>query len=244
MTFDMVKLPVKRLASGLEGFKIVHLSDLHLHPFTELSFIEKAIGMVNDLNPDLVAITGDFVSQEAETIFELAPVVARLNPKYGIFSCLGNHEVRTGPDIVTAGLAEVGIPVFANQGRTITVGKAAIYIAGLDDAWLGRPDLRTTLADAPPEAPTILMVHEPDAADRVSLDGRVTLQLSGHSHGGQVRLPGLGALALPPMARKYDQGLYNVNDMWLYTTRGVGVTGLPIRLNCRPEITEITLIGA
>ena len=91
---------------------------------------------------------------------------------------------------------------------------------------------------------TILMSHEPDPADAYSLDGRVSLQLSGHSHGGQIRLPGKGALILPWLGEKYDQGLYQVNDMWLYTTRGVGVVVTPIRLNCPPEVTAITLVGA
>ena len=86
-------------------------------------------------------------------------------------------------------------------------------------------------------------MHEPDFADEYALDGRVSLQLSGHSHGGQVRLPGLGALVLPRYAQKYDQGLYRVRDMWLYTNRGIGLIGPPVRFCCRPEVTEITLVG-
>ena len=96
----------------------------------------------------------------------------------------------------------------------------------------------------PPSVPTILMAHEPDPADAYSLDGRVSLQLSDPSLGGQIRLPGKGALILPWLGEKYDQGLYRVNDLWLYTTRGVGVVGTPIRLNCPPEVTAITLVGA
>lgn len=116
-----------------------------------------------------------------------------------------------------------------------------IYLAGLDDIWSGRPDLQAALDQAPPNTPIILLAHEPDFADTASLDCRIVLQLSGHSHGGQVRLPGVGAPILPPLGRKYDQGLYKINDMWLYTTRGVGLGRIPIRINCSPEITEITL---
>ncbi len=116
-----------------------------------------------------------------------------------------------------------------------------IYLAGLDDLWSGQADLTAALAQAPANVPTILLVHEPDFADTVAKDGRVSLQLSGHSHGGQVRLPGIGAPILPYLGRKYDQGLYNVNNMWLYTNRGIGLGRIPLRINCPPEITEFTL---
>jgi hypothetical protein len=138
-----------------------------------------------------------------------------------------------------------------NNGRTIVVGQATIYLAGLDDGWSGRPDLNAALEQGSPGALTILLAHEPDLAEEVALDGRVSLQLSGHSHGGQVRLPGIGAPVLPYLGIKYDQGLYRIpsqsradDGLWLYTNRGLGVIAPPIRVNCPPEITEITLISA
>ena len=115
-------------------------------------------------------------------------------------------------------------------------------MAGVDDGWSGQPDLSLALAKMPSEALTILLAHEPDLADRFSMDPRVSIQLSGHSHGGQVRLPLIGAPVLPYLGQKYDQGLYKVNDMWLYTTRGIGLI-TPVRINCPPEITEITLLA-
>ena len=119
---------------------------------------------------------------------------------------------------------------------------ASVEVLGLlDDAWSGEPDLADALADAPQGVPVVLMAHEPDFADEWSVDKRVSLQLSGHSHGGQVRLPGLGIPMLPQHARRYPAGLYRVNGMWLYTTRGVGMVGPPVRFNCRPEITLFTL---
>ena len=111
-------------------------------------------------------------------------------------------------------------------------------------AHLAAPDLSKALEKRPGNVPTLLLVHEPDFADAFSADGTVSLQLSGHTHGGQIRLPGIGALVLPRHGQKYDQGLYRVKDMWVYTTRGIGVIGPPVRLNCRPEITEITLVRA
>ncbi|MEE8392203.1 MAG: metallophosphoesterase, partial [Anaerolineae bacterium] len=105
------------------------------------------------------------------------------------------------------------------------------------------PDLKAALADLPDGVPVILLAHEPDLADTFSQDGRVSLQLSGHSHGGQIRLPRTGPVLLPYMARKYDQGLYRVNDMWLYTNRGIGVTNEAVRFNCPLEVSEITLVS-
>lgn len=240
---ESVQIPLKNLPSALEGFKIAQLSDLHLRPFTTLEFLQKAVDRTNQLQADLVVLTGDFVSREAEAIFELAPVLAGLNPKYGLYAALGNHDLWSNQAVVRAGLAEQGIPVLQNAGRSIGVGPAQLYLAGVDDVWSGQPDLNSALADAPPEVPVILLAHEPDLADRFVADGRVSLQLSGHTHGGQVRLPGIGALVLPRFGKKYDLGLYRVGDTWLYTNRGLGVVGPPIRFNCRPEITEITLVG-
>ena len=118
-----------------------------------------------------------------------------------------------------------------------------IFLAGLDDGWSGQPDLNLALQNLSPGIPTILLMHEPDFADIFSKDKRVSLQLSGHTHGGQVRIPGLGAIVLPDYGKKYEQGLYRVKDMWLYTNRGIGVIWPAVRFNCRPEITEITLVG-
>jgi predicted MPP superfamily phosphohydrolase len=114
----------------------------------------------------------------------------------------------------------------------------------LDDGWSGNPDLEATLDGAPSDVPVVLLCHEPDLADQYSLDGRVSLQLSGHTHGGQIRLPGVGALILPYLGRKYDLGLYKVNHMLLYTNRGIGVISEPVRYNCPPEITQFILQSA
>jgi predicted MPP superfamily phosphohydrolase len=140
-------------------------------------------------------------------------------------------------------LEKAGLPVLINEGVALGVGGATIYLAGLDDCWSGRPDLSKALEKLSPDTPAVLLSHEPDFADTFALDGRVSLQLSGHSHGGQIRLPGYGAFVLPKFAQKYDQGLFNVNGMWLYTNRGLGLGPVPHRVNCPPEVTEITLVS-
>jgi predicted MPP superfamily phosphohydrolase len=243
LAVEKVQIPLKKLKPALKGFKIVQLSDIHLHPFTQIDFVQKTVTTVNALQPDLTVVTGDYVLQSADSIFELAPVLASLDAKYGVFTILGNHDLWTDAKVVRAGLREGGLPVLRNEGLTLDIGGEAIYLAGVDDGWSGQPDLNAALVNRLSEIPTILLAHEPDLADTFSLDGRVSLQLSGHSHGGQVRFPSLGAPILPYLGRKYDQGLYEVNGMWLYTNRGIGVIGPPVRFNCRPEVTEMTLVG-
>ncbi len=244
LTVERVEVPLKNLKSGLEGFKIVQLSDIHLHPYTQLEFVQQAVARVNTLQPDLVVLTGDYVLESADSIFELAPTLAGLNAKYGIFTIFGNHDLWTNETVVRRGLQQAGLPLLVNEGLALGVGKEILYLAGLDDGWSGQLDLEAALAQWPSAAPTILLAHEPDLADIFALDGRISLQLSGHSHGGQVRLPGIGAPILPHLGRKYDQGLYRVGDMWVYTNRGLGLGPIPTRFNCPPEITEITLRGA
>jgi hypothetical protein len=243
LAVEQVPVPLKNLNSALEGLKIVQLSDLHLHPYTQIEFIQKAVQTANLLQPDLVVLTGDYVLASAESIFELAPALATLNARYGVFTILGNHDLWTNAGVVRTGLEASGLPVLHNEGVTLDIGGAQLYLAGVDDGWSGRPDLNAALDNRPTDVPTILLAHEPDLANTFSLDGRVSLQLSGHSHGGQVRIPGLGAPILPYLGQKYDQGLQRANDMWVYTNRGIGVIGPPVRFNCRPEVTEITLVG-
>ena len=241
LSVERVSLTLSNLPTAATGLKIVQMSDFHLHPYTQIDTIREAIAVVNDLRPDLVVLTGDFVLSRADAIFELAPVLAQVNPTHGIYACLGNHDLWTREQVVQQGLKAAGIEVLRNRG--VPIGGAAdwLYLAGLDDGWSGKPDLAQALSARRGDRPVILLAHEPDQADRIARDGRVALQLSGHSHGGQVRVPGIGALQLPYLGQKYDMGLYHIGDMRLYTNRGPGVIGPPVRFNCRPEITEITL---
>jgi len=241
---DHIQIPLSDLNPALEGFTIAVLADFHLYPYTQLELIRKAVAMTNALKPNLTVLLGDYVWRDVEAIFDLAPVLAGLNARQGVFAIMGNHDHWTNIEVITLGLNQAGLPTLVNEGVPISAGKGMFYLAGLDDGWSGKPDLQAAMQNLPPETPTILLLHEPDLADRYSLDNRIALQLSGHSHGGQIRFPKVGALILPYLAWKYDFGLYKVNDMWLYTNRGLGVTNEPVRFNCPPEITEITLVRA
>ncbi len=249
-----VQIPLRRLPSALDGFKIVYLSDFHLYPHTRIEFIQEAVDLANSLKPDLVALGGDFItasrsspSRRGEEIDELAPVLAQLNARFGVFAVLGNHDHWKGDlnghpanNVIRQGLERSGIPVLVNSGMALGIGRESLYLAGVDDGWVRLNDLPKALEKHPGGVPTIVLMHAPDFADEFQKDERIDLQLSGHSHGGQVRFPLIGSPFCPPYGEKYDMGLYQVGQMWLYTSVGLGLTA-PIRFHCRPEVTEITL---
>jgi predicted MPP superfamily phosphohydrolase len=216
--------------------------DIHLYPLTQLETVQRAVDLANSLSPGVTVLTGDYVWRSAEAIFDLAPALAKLNARHGVFATLGNHDYWTDIGAIKTGIQEAGLPLLVNQGIPISEGGEVLYLAGLDDGWSGTPDLDRTLADAPPGAPVVFLCHEPDLADSYSLDGRIGLQLSGHTHAGQIRVLGMGAVVHPYLGEKYEMGLYNVNGMWLYTNRGIGCISEPFRINCPPEVTEFTLV--
>jgi predicted MPP superfamily phosphohydrolase len=244
VSIERPKVKMRGLPAALEGLKIVALSDFHLHPFTKLPHVQKAIELANAQKPDLVVFLGDYVDATVDAIDELAPALAKLNARLGVFGVLGNHDHWKGALKVQSTLSRHGITVLRNTGLAISAGGSELFLAGTDSVWAGRPNLSAALANHRGKTPVILLAHEPDYADIATEDGRIGLQLSGHSHGGQVRVPFFGALQLPSYGRKYDQGLYQVKAMALYTNRGIGMVDIPVRINCPPEVTVLTLCGS
>jgi predicted MPP superfamily phosphohydrolase len=159
---------------------------------------------------------------------------------------LGNHDVwRSKRVAVRNGFVQAGIPMLENDHVVLARAGQTLVVAGLDDGWGGRPSLRQAL-DAAPDAPVILLLHEPDLVTRYQHEPRIVVQLSGHSHGGQVRIPGHGAIYLPRYAQQFDAGIYRVGNTWLNTNVGLGMTSYgittpPVRFNCPPEISVLTL---
>lgn len=244
LSIEHITIPIPNLQPALEGFKIVQMSDIHLYPFTKLELVQRAVQVSNSLKPDITVLTGDYVWRNLSAIDDLTPALAELDAKYGVFATMGNHDYWLNVEVIKDSFKSVGLPVLENQGVTFNVGGAPLHLAGLDDGWSGNPDLEAAMQGVPEGAPVVLLMHEPDLADIYSQDPRISLQLSGHTHGGQIRIPGIGALVHPHLGKKYDFGLYNVNGMWLYTNRGIGCISEPIRLNCPPEISEFTLARA
>lgn len=243
-------IAIRNLPDAFVGFRLVQVSDIHLVEWTEPWFLQRTVDQVNAMNPDLVTLTGDFISRGPRSLtvtYKAMPVCAEILStircpwKYGV---LGNHDAMAAPRLVTEMLRDRGIPVLINKFVPIERGSKRLWLCGIDDAAAGVPYL-TDAVPARPDAPVILMAHEPDFADHVRKHPRfplVDLMLSGHSHGGQIRLPWVGPLVLPPLGQKYVAGHYQVQHMQLYVNRGLGTVGIPMRLNCAPEITELTLV--
>jgi predicted MPP superfamily phosphohydrolase len=241
--------------------RIVQLSDIHMDDYTEPFFLRHVIDRVNSIKPDVVFLTGDFVTAKLGwqndpkiawrefargAAWQCAGLLKRLECK-ALYAVLGNHDCGVGAKEVSAALAANGVTVLRNANVPIERAGARIWLAGLDDPLEGHadPDLAIppSISNVPNE-PIILLCHAPDYADRLlthPASQAVGLMLSGHSHGGQIRLPFLGALVLPPMGRKYIQGWFRLGDLQLYVNRGIGTVGVPFRFDCPPEITVLTL---
>ena len=254
-----IEVPLTRLAESWDGFRIAQLSDLHYDDHFSVVPLRKAIAIVNGLQPDLIVLTGDFVTSPlrdprrrntrrgaraaAKAIEPCADLLAQLRAQSGVLAILGNHDVSADAPHVTAVLQSHAIPVLMNRSIPLEREGNRLWLSGVDDVLEGKPNLDPTLSGIPPDEPVVLLAHEPDWADYV-VKRPVDLQISGHSHGGQIRLPLIGAPYLPVLGRKYPWGLRRIGPLTLYTNCGIGTIRIPMRLNCPPEVTLFTLRSA
>jgi len=237
-----ISLAIRGLDPVFEGYRLVHISDIHLGQWITAERLEGVVDLVNQQDPDLVAITGDFVSYVLDDhIEELASSLARLSPKDATVAVLGNHDHWVGADDIRLLIKSSNVMELGNSVFTVTRGQAMLHIAGLDDIMVNRHRLDLVLGKLPPSGPAILLVHEPDFAEVSARTGRFSLQLSGHSHGGQIVIPKLGTPVRSKHFWKYPLGRYQVGDMVQYTNRGLGTNLFWSRINCPPEITVFTL---
>jgi predicted MPP superfamily phosphohydrolase len=242
--FEIANLP-----DPFIGFRIVQISDIHLEELTEPWLLQNAVDQANALHPDLVLLTGDFVSHGPKP-FPFAWKAAGLCAEIlsGLkapqrYAILGNHDSTVGRPQVMAPLTAHGTPFLLDSYVAIEHGDSRIWLSGLTDASSGTSDPSTGVPPDP-RAPVILMVHEPDYVEDLMKHPQfasVDLMLSGHTHGGQIRLPFIKPFALPPLGQKYVEGRFRFGHLQLYVNRGVGTVDVPFRFNCPPEITNITL---
>lgn len=247
-----LEVHLKRLPAAFDGLRIAQLSDFHYDENFSATAIRAAVKVVNQLNPDLVTLTGDFVTspfaasrlhrsrkRAARAASPCAELLSDLRAKNGVMAVLGNHDWNTDPGQIAEILTAHQIKVLRNSSIPLEREGKRLWLSGAD-SYPDNGSLALCLSGIPQNEPVVLLVHQPDVADMVS-KLPVDLQLSGHSHGGQVRIPIIGAPYLPPMGRKYPWGLRRVGALTLYTNIGIGTLGLPIRLNCPPEVTMLTL---
>jgi uncharacterized protein len=237
-----------RWPERLNGFTVAQLSDFHYDPYFSSHPLHSAISIVNHLHPDLIVLTGDFVTapflgDDRKAAFEAEPcaqLLRQMNAPHGLWAVLGNHDEATDHRHVTQALKAQNIQVLANQSQAIEHDGARFWLAGVNDVLSKTADIPKTLRSVPADDAVILLAHEPDFADHAA-EFPIDLQLSGHSHGGQIRIPLLPPLYLPALGKKYVLGSYRIGPLTLYTNAGLGTIGVPARLNCPPEITLLML---
>lgn len=243
LLIERVEIPVPGLPPAMDGFRIAQLSDLHLEPFTTAEDILHSVEVCNSLQADMVALTGDFVTHTARPAPQIAELLSQLKAPHGVYASLGNHDFASGAPEVIRALTERNIPVLRNEIRRIRTDHGTLVLGGFDSRYVSKPDVRKTLQDWKQNQPLVIMMHEPDAADTIAAAGVKALQISGHTHGGQLVFRGKEPMSLrrARYGKKYLAGHYQVGSLQMYVNRGIGCVGLPLRIDCPPEVTELTL---
>ncbi|MFS0727968.1 metallophosphoesterase [Paenibacillus sp. 1P07SE] len=239
---DSLTLPLPDLPASFDGFRIMHFSDIHLGFHYDVSDLERLVDTILTHEIDLLCFTGDLLEDGLELLEASIPVLSRLQAPFGKVAVLGNHDYWQRPDLVTDALGRAGFQVLHNAAHRIEGEDGAISLIGLEDVMHADPDPAAALAGTQDGDYIIMLVHEPDYADSYGDNLGVRLQLSGHSHGGQIRLPWFGHLITPPLGGRYVDRLNYRGRLPVYTNRGVGTTGVPFRMFCRPELSLIQLV--
>jgi uncharacterized protein len=252
-TFSIPNLP-----PAFEGKTITFLSDVHAGPFMDVDEMRRVVKLANGLKSDAIVMPGDFVTSHPDEIIPFAEAMSELKAPLGVFACTGNHDYYAGVDIVSKGIEGTGINLLRNENARMTIDGQSLHIIGIDDTDAvdikqyveGKPaeHIEAAFRGIPNDAATILLCHKPYMFEQFSKTN-IGLMLSGHTHGGQIVLGRFGktVLAFSSFASEYVEGLYTADDRksktQMYVSRGIGVVGVPIRINCPPEITQITLTG-
>jgi uncharacterized protein len=244
------------LSPAFDGFRIAQLSDIHLDEYSEPFLLLDAIHHINSMNPDAVFITGDFVTYgilpsryAVVSAWQCADLLRQLECPHR-YAVVGNHDVLLSRAAVIESLVANGITVLDNAHLPIERAGARFWLAGVDDPVEGSPIPELAIPESirnVPHEPIVLLCHAPDYVDDLlpTPAGRaLSLMLSGHTHGGQIRIPLVGAVNLPPLGRKYIEGWFRFGNLQLYVNRGLGTVGVPVRFNCPPEIALLTLRSA
>lgn len=244
------EVAIKGLPPQFAGLRIVQLSDLHYSGLVSEAYLGKCVQMANALNPDLIFLTGDYVTMEewstrADTtrnyIEPLPRILSPLRARIGRFGVLGNHDVAVNPRGVSAALIEAGIHLLRDERVALTLEGGRLPLVGLADFGTQQVNQKRAFAGIDPDEPALIMMHNPDLFE-VGMDHRNGLIFAGHLHGGQIRFPFVGPVYVPSrFGTKYLSGRFQRGDLCMLVNRGIGVIHLRIRLNCRPEITLVTL---
>ncbi len=241
LSLERITVTLDRLPKKLDGFKIIHLSDIHHSPFTSFEHIARTVKIANRLKPDMFILTGDYVSHEASYIGPVAKVLGELKAEFGTHACLGNHDHWTDPAAVVKSFADAGINMLVNEGFRFEARGASFWLAGVDDHMVGKTDLPAALKGSYPDEMKLLLAHNP-IIFRKAVRAGIDLTLSGHTHGGQIRVRDSEKRLI--RRRKLSNGLHSRKGSQIYITRGIGTVVLPVRYQCPPEISLLELRAA
>ncbi len=231
-------LKIRGLSEAWRGTRVVQLTDLHLEPFTTAEDIARAVELAKSLEPELVVVTGDFITKDCLPITQLAEILSDLRPPLGVYGVLGNHDQEHHADYIQRELERYGLGLLRNEGTVLMKGGQPLFLAGVDSVWAGKANFGKAVASLRTGMPLLFLVHEPDFFINALSTGLVSAQLSGHTHGGQIRCPGITPPPrLPAYGKHFAGGAYEINNSSLYVSRGIGCIGLPIRFAAAPEVT-------
>ena len=233
---------VRGLPAGFEGFRVAQLTDLHHSRLVPLAEVRRVVKLANSARPDAIVLTGDYTTARRRYVEPCAEALGDLRAPAGVWAVLGNHDHYTDAELTTRALRRRGVEVLSNANTTLRRGPDTLQLAGVDDWGWGKADFARALKGLDPARPAVLLSHEPGVFDLPEARG-LALVLSGHTHGGQISLPLVGAPARFLEEFRYLRGLYERDGAQLYVSRGTGMIGVPVRLGARPEVAVITLRG-
>jgi predicted MPP superfamily phosphohydrolase len=243
-------VPIAGLPLPFAGFRVVQLSDFHCGRRVSTAYLAEAVELAQNQMPDLVVLTGDFIHSGFHYVNRVAQVLGRLRAPHGVFAVLGNHDfsvrnalgIRRFPHLhsaVATALAAHGVRVLRNETVRLGTEDKALLLTGVEDLWSRVCDVERAYSGTSEDNPRLVLAHNPITIDHLG-GRRCDLMLSGHTHGGQVNLPGLGRVALSRKGKKFPAGMFQVNNRRLYVNKGVGF-GFRVRFNVRPEVAVFTL---
>ena len=231
---------LRNLPSAFEGFRAVHLTDIHHSKYVSFNAVYRMVALANRQYPDLVLLTGDYVTWSKKYIAPMAEALRDLKTKHGVFAVLGNHDIRVGGDAVTQALQRVGIQVLRNTSAAVSRRGQTLWLSGVDEYSYGQSDLARAFEGLPSAAPKILLAHNPEIISEAA-EHQVDFVAAGHTHGGQVKLPGLKSLnSLTQPTQEFLEGFVSSGRTQMYISRGLGKVVLPVRIKCPAELPVYT----
>lgn len=242
LVVERVEIPLQGLPSAFAGYRIAFLTDLHSSPIVPRWWLERAVETAMSLEPDLVVLGGDFVSDDPRYAPGLAALLRPLTAPDGVIAVLGNHDHYVGADLVRSALSAAGVMELRNRALVLSRGGAELGVAGVGDLQYDAIDFAAAVGGLPDHVPRVVVSHDPDVFAYWPAELRLDLMLSGHTHGGQAHLPLLGPPFVPSQfGFRYLAGRIRDGGRQLYVSRGIGAISLPIRWACPSEVTLVVL---